>query len=287
MKVWTNLVKFGISTHLYHDQRLARHHLAEIAEHGFELVELFASRTHFDYHDVEAIDRLKEWLRETGLALHSVHAPIAESLVRGQWGTAYSTAHADPTERTRAVHEAETALDVARRIETARCLVVHLGVPVAHVTSPADNHREAAIRSLDELAERASSLGVMVAAELIPNPLSSPDALLILLEDEVDRREVGACMDFGHASLMGDPVEAVETLSGHLIATHVHDNQGTSDEHLVPFAGTIDWPACLMALQKVGYDGPLTMELANTSTPRDVLRQARHARERFERLLGY
>jgi sugar phosphate isomerase/epimerase len=51
-------MKFGISTHLYHDRRLSREHLAEIASYGFEAVEVFATRTHFDYHDPAAIEQL-------------------------------------------------------------------------------------------------------------------------------------------------------------------------------------------------------------------------------------
>ena len=42
-------MRFGISTHLYHDRRLERAHLAQIAGHGFETIELFATRSHFDY----------------------------------------------------------------------------------------------------------------------------------------------------------------------------------------------------------------------------------------------
>ena len=60
----------------------------------------------------------------------------------------------------------------------------------------------------------------------------------------------------------GDVVDAIETVSEHLIATHVHDNRGRTDDHLVPFDGTIDWPAALTAVQKVGYDGPLMLEIA-------------------------
>ena len=41
-------MQFGVSTHLYHDQRLGRDHLVEIAAHGFEAVEIFANRPHFD-----------------------------------------------------------------------------------------------------------------------------------------------------------------------------------------------------------------------------------------------
>ena len=37
---------------------------------------------------------------------------------------------------------------------------------------------------------------------------------------------------------MGDVADAIETAAEHLIATHVHDNRGRDDEHLVPYRGT-------------------------------------------------
>ena len=66
--------QFGISTHLYHGQRLSRDHLLEIAARRFETVEVFATRTHFDYHNVAAIADLQQWLAEAGLTLHGVEA---------------------------------------------------------------------------------------------------------------------------------------------------------------------------------------------------------------------
>ena len=77
---------FGISTHLYHGERLSREHLLEIAAHGFEAVELFATRTHFDYHNPAAVADWQQWLADAGLELHGVHAPIAESFAGGRWG---------------------------------------------------------------------------------------------------------------------------------------------------------------------------------------------------------
>ena len=62
--------QFGVSTHLYHSQRLSREHLLEIAAHGFERVEVFATRTHFDYHNPAAVADLQQWLAEAGLELH-------------------------------------------------------------------------------------------------------------------------------------------------------------------------------------------------------------------------
>ena len=121
-------MRFGISTHLYHDQRLDRSHLAQVAAYGFEAVELFATRSHFDYHDEAAIDRLAQWLSETGLSLHGIHAPITESLEGGQWGPVFSNAASDNARRQAAIRETELALNIARTIP-AKVLVVHLGTP--------------------------------------------------------------------------------------------------------------------------------------------------------------
>lgn len=76
---------FGVSTHLYLGDRLDRDHLVEIAAHGFEAVELFAVRDHFDYHDRRAALALAEWLDDTRLTLHSVHGPIAAAYTNSTW----------------------------------------------------------------------------------------------------------------------------------------------------------------------------------------------------------
>ena len=83
---------FGISSHLYLADRLDRDHLVEIAAHGFEAIEVFPVRTHFDYHDRRAAVALAEWLEDTRLTLHSMHAPIAREYVRGSWKDGLSLA---------------------------------------------------------------------------------------------------------------------------------------------------------------------------------------------------
>ncbi len=274
--------RFGVSTHLFHEHRLSREHLVHIAGHGFEAVEVFATRSHFDYRDERAVGELGEWLSDTGLELHSVHAPVVEAMKHGRWVGSFSNASGDETRRQLALAESEAALAVARRIPF-RYLVVHLGMPTAEQVPPRDNQPAAARRSVETLVEMAARVGVQVALEVIPNPLSSADALSRLIEDELDGVDVGVCLDYGHANLMGDLGEAIETLSGHLWTTHVHDNGGRRDEHLVPFAGSIDWDAAMMETQKIGYDGVLMLEVGDTGDPVDVLRRSAKARERLEK----
>ncbi|MGH9313978.1 MAG: sugar phosphate isomerase/epimerase family protein [Vicinamibacterales bacterium] len=278
-------MRFGISTHLYHDQRLERRHLEEVAAYGFEAVEVFATRSHIDYYDVQAIESLAAWLDATGLRLHGIHAPITDRLGKGDvWGHAYSIASTDPARREEAIREVNIALDIVRRIRSD-IVVLHLGVPDAQGPAAGDNNLEAMRRSVGEIGELTAIAGVRLAIEVIPNALSTPDALVQLLEEDFAENHLGICLDFGHAFLMGDVVDAVEQVAGHVVSTHVHDNRGKSDDHLPPFDGAIDWPAVLMAVQKVGYDGTLVFEVANISTPREVLDRTCAARDRFEQIV--
>jgi sugar phosphate isomerase/epimerase len=275
---------FGISTHLYHNYRLGRDHLVEIGAHGFDRVELFATRTHFDYRNPAAVADFQQWLAEAGLELHGVHAPVGETFSGGRWGPMLSLATSDAAARERALAETEAALQIARRIPFG-VFVVHLGIPRSQA-APTDNTRDAARRSVEAVRTLAEPLGVRVAVEVIPNELSRAGSLVHFIEEVVDASDVGICLDFGHAHMDGDLVEAVETVSEHLITTHVHDNRGRTDDHLVPFEGTIDWPGALTAIQKVGYDGTLLLEIAAHGSARDTLQKARKAREKMERLLA-
>ena len=277
--------RFGVSTHLYHGQRLSREHLLEIAAHGFESIELFATRTHFDYHNSAAVADLQQWLADAGLELHGIHAPVNESFVDGRWGKPLTLASLDRGERARAVEEAEQSLHIARRIETT-VLVTHLGVPRSPSTGPDDNNRDAARRSVEELLRLAAPLHVAVAVEIIPNELSRAGSLVHFVEEDLEAPGAGICLDFGHAHLEGDLLDAIETVSGHLVTTHVHDNHGRSDDHLVPFEGTIEWPAAMTAVQKVGYDRTLVFEIAAHGPPKNTLARAQRARQKLESLLA-
>ena len=275
---------FGISTHLYVADRLDRDHLVEIAAHGFEAVEVFGLRSHFDYRDRRAAIALAEWLDDTRLRLHSMHSPIARKYAgNGKWEEGLSIAAADDTKRKAAVDEARAALEVAAAVPY-NVLVQHCGVPVPYAAA-GDNSTGALLRSLEELSPVAKQCGVRIAVEVIPNELSTASALVDLLESDIDASALGICMDVGHARLMGDVVDAIETCSGHLITTHLHDNRGRSDDHLVPGKGVIDWDAATLAFQKVGYDGAWMFELAIAADRKPVLEQAAKARERLESLL--
>jgi sugar phosphate isomerase/epimerase len=181
------------------------------------------------------------------------------------------------------VAETITALGVAS-VVPFRSLVVHIGEPTPDT---AVNSRAAAVRSLEAIDDAAQAVGVTIAIELIPNALSTAARLVQWIEDDLEVPGMGVCLDVGHAHLGGDAMEAVETCSGHIVSTHLHDNRGKRDDHLVPGEGSVDWEGVLLAFQKVGYDGAWIFELAPSTEPAAVLARAARARQRFERLLRF
>jgi sugar phosphate isomerase/epimerase len=275
--------RFGVSTHLYHEERLQQAHLLQIAANGFEAIEVFATRSHFDYHDLDAIHALKDWLAEAKLDLHSVHAPITDVFANGRTHRNFSTASRDKQAREETLREMQLALNIAR-IVPFKFFIVHLGVPAAQ--SPAnDNNREAAVRSIEEIRAMAAEAGVKVALEVLGNNLSTAPDLVEMIERNADGPDIGICMDIGHAHMLGDATEAIETASEYLVTTHIHDNRQRNDDHLVPFQGSINWASAVMAFEKIGYDGVLMYEVRAAESPLAVLERAASARRRLEALM--
>lgn len=276
--------RFGLSTHLFHGERLTERHLSRIASHGFPLVEVFATRSHFDYHDARSVADVRTWIDAAGLTAWSVHAPICESFVDGVWGRAYSNATTDRAGRKEAVDETLASIAAARDLGCS-VVVLHLGLPKGQPIPRGDNDARALTDSLEPIARACTDAGVRLALEVIPNDLATPDALVDWLDGDLELGDAAVCLDVGHAHLVGGSAEAAEILSGYVITTHVHDNAGASDDHLVPFAGTVDWPATMMALFKIGYTGPLVLELPDHGNADRVLAQAAAARDRLQAIL--
>ncbi len=280
------MTRFGLSTHLFHQERLDERHLAVIRSHGFDLIELFATRTHFDYRDPARVSAMRGWLASAGIEAGSLHAPITDGIRAGVWGRVYSNASPDSTIRQEAIDETRAAMEAGRELG-CRVVVVHLGVPRGQKIAAGDNDAGAMRRSLDAIAETARLTGLTLALEVIPNDLSTPAAITHLLEgDTIDLGDAGTCLDFGHAHMLGGAPEAVEALSGHVMTTHVHDNDGTNDIHLVPFEGTIDWIETLTAMWKIGYAGPYIFEVADRGDARGALQRTVGARTRLQAILN-
>src|SRR6185295_7776104 len=115
----------------------------------------------------------------------------------------FSNASRDEACRKTALQETAAAIALARQIPY-HYLVVHLGTPTTERVAANDNQPDIARRSVEQIVDEASRANVRVALEVIPNSLSSAAALVHLIEEELDGLDVGICLDYGHAHLMGD-----------------------------------------------------------------------------------
>jgi len=94
-----------------------------------------------------------------------------------------------------------------------------------------------------------------------PEEISTASEILAII-DGLGRDDVGACLDTGHAHKRGLSLpEEIRAYGKKLFSTHIADNHGKEDEHLMPFFGTIDWEGAMAALAEIGYPGFLTYEI--------------------------
>ena len=81
--------------------------------------------------------------------------------------------------------------------------------------------------------------------------------------DAVNDEFFTACLDIGHAEMMGSDANApdmIRAIGSRLGALHIHDNDRWKDLHKIPFSGSINWNEVIKALREVDYKGEFTLE---------------------------
>ena len=85
---------------------------------------------------------------------------------------------------------------------------------------------------------------------------------LIALVDSYGDGSVGVCWDFGHANfVLADQPRALRKLGSRIKTTHVQDNRGAVDSHLIPFVGgNVKWEKIMPCLAEIGYVGDIVLD---------------------------
>lgn len=90
------------------------------------------------------------------------------------------------------------------------------------------------------------------------------NAWIDALNDRAGERLFGFCLDVGHAQLVSQDIRAfVLQLGANLTCFHIHDNDGTQDQHMFPYEGIMDWERFCDAVRESGFDGDLSFETFN------------------------
>jgi sugar phosphate isomerase/epimerase len=97
------------------------------------------------------------------------------------------------------------------------------------------------------------------------------------LNEIAGERCFGFCLDIGHLLLLGqDPCYWIEKLGDRLETLHVHDNDGVSDEHILPYLGCANWERFVLGLRKIGYSRNFSFEVScfNRKFPSELIPSA-------------
>jgi sugar phosphate isomerase/epimerase len=264
--------------------------LGQIAEAGFEAVEIFGTRGHFDYTTKTEVLAIASALSQHGLAMASLHAPTSRDLsAMREGGAPLSICEVERVRRIEAMDELKRVIDVAEDLPFSR-LILHMG-GARETADP--RKRDAAFSSLEHLVLHAHHVGVTIAVENTTSEMGDPS----YLRSFVDETRLGGLkfnFDIGHAHLADGPEnerieKAFSPLRELVVSAHIHDNHGEKDEHLAPYEGTIDWEAAVKTLKGAPEPGlPLTLELKERTGPEaksatEQLAAASESLDRFER----
>ena len=217
-----------------------------IAEMGFDFVDLTLEPPMAQPRQLD-IPALRAVLDRTGL------------YVVGH--TAYYLPLCSPFESLRraAVQELEVCLDVFGQLG-ARWMNLH-----PDRQAPFHDRKfiiERNLQSIRELLPKARQYGIGLMIENLPGNFNTARQLSELLDP---MPELGLHLDIGHANLLvelNSTDELLATYGRRLRHVHLHDNKGgNADLHLPLGAGNLETDHHIRALQAIGYDATITLEV--------------------------
>ena len=144
-----------------------------------------------------------------------------------------------------------------------------------------DEQRNTTLELLSPFVEHANRVGLNVVVENMRVQSGKMQCHRYCMTAEelcdlADTLGIGICWDFGHAHLSGlKQSKALEYVGNRLKVVHVNDNGGIEDDHVLPFAGGVNWKDAMHGLALTGFDGPLNFELS-VRTPAEL--RSAHAR---------
>jgi len=211
-------------------------YLRAIAEAGFTHVHFCHEWNTDRLYTAEEVAQIARWLKQFGLGVTDLHASAG---AERRWGA--------PEPEVRRAGEALVAnrIDMAAELGTD-VIILHLP-DRAEDAGDDPTSWDGVWASLDVLTAAGRRRGVRIALE---------NGRFDDLEFVFARhgpQSVGLCYDAGHGNLIPDGLDRLAALAGRLISIHLHDNDGTADQHRLPFTGTVDWRRLAGILARSSY----------------------------------
>src|SRR5882757_1763948 len=228
--IFNRIMQRLLSTYLFISRKLTTELLEQIAGAGFQGVEIFCTRSHFEYATKPEIQSTAGALEANHLQLVSLHAPTSRDIsAMRESGTPLSICEVERVRRIEAMDELKRAIDVAEDLPYSR-LILHMGGS-RETADP--RKRDAAFSSLEHLMLHARHLGVTICLENTTSEMGAPSYLRSFV-DETRLSELRFNFDIGHAHLADGAeedriAESFGPLKDFVASVHVHDNHGEKD----------------------------------------------------------
>jgi sugar phosphate isomerase/epimerase len=170
--------------------------------------------------------------------------------------------------------DGETTYETYRRsvLEAGEDGVSNLIVHLQERNAPPPN--ALGIQRLKRLVGAAEESGVTIALENIFNY-----SYLSYAFERIASPNLGFCYDSGHRNCFEPDADQLSLFGDKLVALHLHDNNGSGDQHLIPFEGNINWEERMRKIASTGYTGAITLECTTGNPDTTTLNDSRSAEE--------
>jgi len=123
-----------------------------------------------------------------------------------------------------------------------------------------DGYKQRQIKFWTEILESIADGNLTLVFENLWEP--KPELIKDLL-DGVNSENFKALLDTGHVNIFSKvpPERWIEVLEDHLAYVHLNDNNGDSDNNLVPGEGNINWDKFFEALKRYGLEPRICLEV--------------------------
>ena len=128
------------------------------------------------------------------------------------------------------------------------------------------------VQTIGRCADIAQDEGVLLAMEHHPFQIVDNTNMNLKLIEDVGSENLGVCFDTAQALMAVEiPALSIHKLKDRIFHTHLSDNLGSFSRprHLTPGRGQMDWDGILKALEDIGYDYFLSLEIQGSAETLD------------------
>jgi len=138
------------------------------------------------------------------------------------------------------------------------CKNNNINLVIMHLTSKYDapKFNKIGLSRIKEIVDFAEKLDVKIAFEN-----TKIKGYLEYVFENINNKNIGICYDAGHCHAHFNDEFNFKLFKDRIFAVHLHDNDKSDDQHLLPYDGTINWNKVLKDLYHNGYNGPITLEI--------------------------